>query len=226
MNQIVGDFYKIVEGDQIGPHKWDFGFNTWTSPVYYVVFSKHPDGPEGYRHSAWDNNKPMRQDFVESLEDAQRIVQLWTPERRRRYLTQDPLYWTVDEWCNMRGWMTPNGRRKYRTTYNKYKTPHDRRTGRLVAVLSLTDKDFRHGITLDLLYQLRLYNLFGDLYEVCRQQGYDFLEETLLARLDAGKALLSAPGVPEPLRSHYLELEARCLRYAAGETRLPEKIET
>jgi hypothetical protein len=225
MNRIVGGYFEIVEGDQIDPHKWDFGFNTWTMPVYCAVSSAHPDGPEGYRHSEWDRNKPIYQGFVESVDDAQRIVQAWTPDRRRRYLSQEPIYWSLWDWVYMRGWVTSNGRRKFRTVYDKHKT-RGHCCGGSIAALVLTDKDFRHGITLNLLYQLRLYNLYGEHYELCRLEGYEFMRKPVFAQVAAAKAILSAPGVPKPVQDYFLDLEARCLQYATGENRLPEKIET
>ena len=82
----------------------------------------------------------------------------------------------------------------------------------------MTDKDFRHGITLDLLYQLRLYQLLGDHYELCRLQGYDFMEKPVFAQIAAAKEILSAPDVPKPVRDYFLDLEARCLWSARGGT--------
>jgi hypothetical protein len=52
------------------------------------------------------------------------------------------------------------------------------------------------------------------------------MRKPVFAQVAAAKAILSAPGVPKPVQDYFLDLEARCLQYATGENRLPEKIET
>ena len=197
MNRIVGDYFEIVEGNQIGPHKWDFGLrNNWPSPVYYKVSSAPPDGPEGLSHEYWQEGPPLRAGFVSSLDEAQKIIRAWTPDRRRTYLAKDPDYWNVHDWFCKRGWMTHGGRRKYRAAYGAFDDAE-------LAALSLTDQDFRHGITLDLLYQLRLYE----------RGGYKYEKEQIRGRasdnhdtIESAKEILSASDAPKPVRTFFLGL--------------------
>jgi hypothetical protein len=197
MNRIVGDYFEIVEGDQIGPHEWDFGLsNKWPSPVYYKVSSAHPDGPEGLSHEYWQEGPPLRAGFVSSVDEAQKIIRDWTPDRRRTYLAKDPDYWEIYDWFLRRGWMTPGGRRKYRAAYNAFNDSG-------FAALFLTDQDFRHGITFDLLYQLKLYERGGYKYEKDRIRGrvsdnHDTIE--------SAKEILSAPDVPKPVHDYFWSL--------------------
>jgi hypothetical protein len=197
MNRIVGDYFEIVEGDQIGPHQWDFGLsNNWSSPVYFEVSSAHPDGPEGLSHEYWQEGPPLRAGFVSSVDEAQKIIRAWTPDRRRTYLAKDPDYWNVYDWFCKRGWMTPGGRRKYRAAC-------DASDDAELAALVLTDKDFRHGITLDLLYQLKLYERGGYKYEKDRIRGRVSDDH---GAIESAKGILSAPDVPKPVRTLFLSL--------------------
>lgn len=101
--------YEIVEGVKIEGSlwdSWDFGEGrTGEAPVFYCVKSEHPDGPDGYMHLYGDDGRSATSGYVKSLEEAQRIVSLWTPERRRKFLTKDPAYWLTHLWFLDQDWM-------------------------------------------------------------------------------------------------------------------------
>ena len=193
MKTMTGDYYEIIEGTPLGWHgcyRWDFGFSfPGHAPLYFRVTADHPDGPEGYRHAHWEGARDIQSGFIYSLEDAQQAVARWTPERRRKYLTKNPLYWHMSKWCEQKGWMTPEGRRKYRRVLAK--------DGRFAAALALTDGDFRHGITLDILYQLQIYTIFG------RSYGAPEATPETRAAVEAAIAFLSGPDIPQPVAAYF-----------------------
>lgn len=160
--------YEIVLGTPIESdgevQKWDFGFNTWPSPVFYKIEANHPDGPDGYRHPHWEEGHNLAAAFVSSVEDAEAKIKRWTPERRRRYLSQEPIFWTgYGDWIHKRGWMTPTGRKKYHRVYE--------RDGYPFGGLALTDADFRHGITQERLYWVTYYRTCGQDMERAAAKG-------------------------------------------------------
>lgn len=154
--------YQIIEGKQIegqnGFPEWDFGFNTWSSPVFYKIEADHPDGPEGYRHPYWNDGRDLAAGFVASVDVAEAIVKRWDPVRRRRYLSQERIFWSgYGDWIHKRGWLTPAGRRKYLSV--------DERDGHPFGALALVDSDFRHGITQEQLYWVTKYRNGGSSFE-------------------------------------------------------------
>ena len=84
---------------------------------------------------------------------------------------------------------TPEGRRKYRRVLAE--------DGRFAAALALTDGDFRHEITLDILYQLQIYTIFGPSY------GAPGATPETRAAVEAAIAFLSGPDIPQPVAAYF-----------------------
>ena len=196
MRKVTGEHFLIIEGDQTGPFDWEFGFTSSSLPVYFEVSSLHPDAG-GLSHLHWHKGGKIDAGFVCSVEQAQAIIGRWTPERRRRFLTQEPAYWNVGDWVARRGWLTPRGRRKWvRACGSLY--------SETLAALSLVDSDFRHGITMDILSQLKIYALHGLECERAKAQGRDYAKA---AEVEAAKEILCSPETPEPVRALFQEYE-------------------
>ncbi len=151
----------------------------------FVVSSEHPDGAEGHRHPHWKDDCPLLTKFSNDREALEQIGRAYTPELRRRALTQEPLYWVAVNDAYHAGWMTPEGERKYTA-------PPTRDLG----ALTLTDADFVDGVTMDMLYHLRQYQTTGRLYSM------DFLHPSLEEGMRNAMAVLENSA--DPIRASYL----------------------
>lgn len=160
-----------------------------------VVSSEHPDGAEGYRHPHWKDDCPLLTKFSNDREALEQIGRAYTPELRRRALTQEPLYWSGMNDAYHAGWMTPEGERKYTA-------PPTRDLG----ALTLTDADFVDGVTMDMLYHLILYQTLGWSYEI------GWLHPSGVEQIRASMDALE--GASDPIRASYLEYKNSATRRA------------
>ena len=174
--------YKIIK-DSINP---DYPFS-------YLISCAHPDGPEGYRHPYWNDQELIHIEELETQEECEAAVKRWTPERRRKYLSQEPSYWSgYYDVIHRRGWFTAKGRRKYWRV--------DEKDGYPFSALALTNDDFRHGITMDILYDLHIYTSESYNYEQDLKRGREREDKE---EMEARRLRLQDPSTYVGIRSAY-----------------------
>lgn len=189
--------YRVLEGKKESDFIFSYGHMSASSPfIISIDFELREDSHHSFwrdKISLFDINeassfRTIIHEFVPTKELADKVASLWTEERLTKFTSKSESYWHIGGAQYMRGWLTPNGRKKWNRKYEKL--------GRDLAALEMSDSDFVGEITLDWLYFKHLWSIDGESFltwkcllnsgveqksitDFCFVEDYEYMEHVL-----------------------------------------------